>query len=215
MKILNKKLTLNDFKAYISSFNFAPLNPTKIVLHHTWRPTKDQWQGQKSINGIKSFYEGKGWSNGPHLFIAEDGIWLFTPMNKQGIHAGIGNTKSIGIEIVGDYDNEVWTGKTKENVLGVVKSLMDKLKITPENIMFHRDYSSKSCPGKAITKEWVLSQLSPEIDQAALKIAEANLKIDTDFAWKAVEKASRSLMAVCQIKGVPSKKYIIIESNGN
>ena len=210
MQIINKKLSLDDFKAYISSFNFAPLNPTKIVLHHTWRPTKEQWQGQKSVNGLKSFYEGKGWSNGPHLFIAEDGIWLFTPMNIQGIHAGTGNTKSIGIEIVGDYDNEVWTGKTKENVIGVVKALMSKLGIKEDEIKFHRDYSTKSCPGKAITKEWVLKQLKPEEELKAIDEAQKAYDYKLKLAHDAVDELGKAQAALALLKGRPIQKFTII-----
>lgn len=210
MNIINKKLSLDDFKAYINGYNFAPLNPTKIVLHHTWRPTTQEWQGQKSINGLKSFYEGKGWSAGPHLFIAEDGIWLFSPMNLVGIHAGEGNTKSIGIEIVGDYDNQLWAGKTKENVLGAVKALMSKLGVKEDGIKFHRDYSSKSCPGNAITKEWVLSQLKsdPALDKA---IQEAQNVYDNalEEANKSADALSKAQAALALLKGKPIKKYII------
>ena len=157
MNIVNKNLSLSEFEDYVKSFNFSPLNPNKLVIHHTWKPTIDQWQGQRSIYGLKSYYENtKKWPAGPHLFIAEDGIWLFSPMNQVGIHAGDGNHKSIGIEVVGDYDNKVWEGKTKENVLGAIKALQSRV---GDTIMFHRDYSSKSCPGNAITKEWLFEML--------------------------------------------------------
>lgn len=210
MNIINRKLSLNEFKAYISSFNFAPLNPTKIVLHHTWRPTTQEWKGQKSINGLKSFYEGKGWSAGPHLFIGEDGIWLFSPLNNTGIHSGEGNTKSIGIEIVGDYDNQQWAGKTKENVIGAVKALMIKLGIKADGIHFHRDYSTKSCPGNAITKEWVLNLLKsdPALDKA-MKEAENIFNEKGNMALKALEDWNKARAAFALLKGVPIKKYII------
>lgn len=210
MNIINKKLSLEDFKAYISSFNFSPLNPTKIVLHHTWRPTVEEWQGQKSINSLKTFYEAKGWSAGPHLFISEDGIWLFSPMNIVGVHAAAGNTKSIGIEIVGDYDNQVWTGKTKENVLGALKALMQKLNIKEGAIHFHREYSPKSCPGNAITRELIIEQLKsdPALEKA---IAEAQKVYDekSKTALQAVDELSKAQASLALLKGKPIKKYII------
>lgn len=210
MNIINKKLSLSDFKAYISSFNFAPLNPTKIVLHHTWRPTVDQWQGQKSINGLKTFYEGKGWSAGPHLFIGPDGVWLFTPMNQTGIHASEGNYKSIGIEIVGDYDNGVWQGEIKKNVVGVVKTLMEKLHIGDDMIKFHRDYSTKTCPGKAITKEWVLSLLHESLeDPVKRKELEDDLANKMYAVSEALMKANVAREKLALFKGVPVRKYTI------
>ena len=165
MKILNKKLSLKEFENYVKAKDFGSLPPTFLVLHHTWKPTKAQWQGKRTIDGLKRFYEGKGWSAGPHLFIAEDGIWLFTDMYDVGIHAGAGNGTlktgySIGIEVVGNYDSKVWSGETHKNTVGAIKILKEVLKIPNKEIKFHRDYSSKSCPGWAITKTWVYKQLT-------------------------------------------------------
>ena len=159
MEIINRKLDLHEFRDYIATYNFGTQPANKLVIHHTWHPTKDTWAGARSIQGLKKYYESKGWPAGPHLFIAEDDIWLFSPMRKDGIHAGELNHRSIGIEVVGDYDEEKWSGKTKMNTLGVIKLLMGQLGITGASIFFHRDVSTKTCPGKAITKEWLLSEL--------------------------------------------------------
>lgn len=210
MNIVNKKLNIKEFESYVNSFNFSPLNPSRIVLHHTWKPTTQEWQGQRSINGLKSFYEGKGWPAGPHLFIGEDGIWLFSPMNIVGVHAGEGNTKSIGIEVVGDYDNQVWTGKTKDNVLAVLKILKNKLNIKDNGIYFHRNFSTKSCPGNSITKEWVLKELNadPGLEKA---IEEAQKVYDQALfdANKSANELSKAQASLALLKGRPIKKYII------
>lgn len=160
MDILNQRLTLPQFQQYIKGFDFGNHQPDKLVIHHTWRPTKESWQGERTILGLKNYYEKKGWSAGPHLFIAEDGIWLFTPMNQTGIHASSLNPHSIGIEVVGDYDAKIWEGETKNNALGVIKSLLNELNLGNEAIYFHRDVSGKSCPGWAITKEWLFNELN-------------------------------------------------------
>lgn len=174
MKIIGKKLSLAEFQEYTKNKDFGVLPPTFLVLHHTWKPTKDQWAGDKSIKGLKSYYESLGWSDGPHLFIAEDGIWLFTDMYDVGIHAGEGNGTlktgySIGIEVVGNYDKEVWSGETYSNTVGAIKALQEKLGIPDNKIKFHRDYSTKSCPGWAITKEWVLEQINTNTKEMATK----------------------------------------------
>lgn len=172
----------------------------------------DQWKGQRSINGLKSFYEGKGWSAGPHLFIGPDGVWLFTPMNQTGIHASEGNYKSIGIEIVGDYDNGVWQGEIKNNVVGVVKALMEKLRIGDDMIKFHRDYSTKTCPGTAITKEWVKSLIHGEdLDPVKQKELEDDLAECVKIAIEAVEKASIKRKELCKFKGINEKGYKLIQ----
>lgn len=161
MYIINQLKSLEQFQQYVKGFNFGTFKPNKLVIHHTWRPTKNSWKGQESIDGLKSYYENvKRWYAGPHIFITEDGIWLFTPMNRKGIHAGIGNINSIGIEIVGDYDRVKWSGKTKKNALGAIRMLMEILDINTGGVNFHSDYSKKSCPGHSITKEWLFSELN-------------------------------------------------------
>lgn len=159
ISIINRCLSLAEFREYVAIYNFGGQPANKLVIHHTWRPTKAGWAGARSIEGLKRYYENKGWSAGPHLFIAEEGIWLFSPMRLDGIHAGELNHRSIGIEVVGDYDNEIWSGNTKENALGAIKILMKQLGVDHRNLFFHRDVSPKTCPGKAITKEWLFNEL--------------------------------------------------------
>lgn len=169
MNIIGKKLNQPEFEKYVKEKDFGKIPPSKLVVHHTWRPDIKDWKGEISLYGIKNYYESKGWKAGPHLFIAEDGIWLFTDMYDVGIHAGKGNAGykwgrldwySIGIEVVGDYDTKKWDGHTKSNALFAIKTLRNKLSIPNDNIKFHRDYSTKTCPGAAITKEWLFTELA-------------------------------------------------------
>ena len=160
MKIVNKCLTLDEFKKYIKGKSFEPNDPNKLLIHHTFRPVQSTWNGSTTIQGLKKYYEGKGWDSAPHIFIAPDGIWLFTDMKYQGIHAGEGNYRSIGIEVVGNYDGAVWTGSIKRNTLGVILALVDELGLEiMKDIRFHREFSKKSCPGKSITKDWLYEKL--------------------------------------------------------
>lgn len=161
------KLSLEEFKKYIKNYNFGTKPPKFMVIHHTWKPEKDDWNGIKTIHALDKYYRKLGWNGkGPHLFIADDGIWLFTPMYEVGIHAGSGNGSinhpdgySLGIEVVGNYDNEVWSGETKKNALGVILALQEQLSIPTIKIKFHRHYSKKTCPGKKITEDWLHHEL--------------------------------------------------------
>lgn len=122
------------------------------------------------------FYGRKGWSAAPHLFVAPDGIWLATPMRDIGIHAGTGNSGrvngklwySIGLEMVGFYDKVQPSGAIWEQSKAVMGSLSRRLHIPPRQLIsFHRDYTNqKSCPGWAVTKEWVWSEVENWLDQA-------------------------------------------------
>lgn len=64
--------------------------------------------------------------------------------------------------------------------------------------------------GKTITDFVNGYKLKDEIDPKALEIAEENLKVDMDLAWKALEKANKSRASLALLKGVPVKKYSII-----
>ena len=53
------------------------------MIHHTWKPTKETWAGQRSIDSLKKYYEKKGWPAGPHIFVAEDGINQLEKVRQQ------------------------------------------------------------------------------------------------------------------------------------
>lgn len=160
MKIINKCLTKEIFKKYIEKKKIIR-KIDKIVLHHTW-DTVEQWKrGKVSCNFYKKMYEEKGWLSGPHLFIAPEGIWLFTDIAMQGTHANDGNKGSVGIEMVGRYDKKVPSGKIWKNTKSILEVLLNKFNLKPRDIRFHREYNhNKSCPGKFITKKWVRSEIN-------------------------------------------------------
>lgn len=181
MLIVGKKLTEAEFLVYVQQKDFGTIRPQEIVLHHTWKPTLETWAGEKTIQALKTYYEGLGWNAGPHIFVAPDGIWLFTDMSRVGIHAGAGNaiwqrngqtlrgyyqpnatlvTYSIGVEVVGNYDEKIWPDDLKSRVLFVLSTLKTQLGITTNEITFHRDYSPKTCPGNMITRAWFEQQLT-------------------------------------------------------
>jgi len=159
MKIIGKCLNKEEFKKYVDDkfFGFLPAN--KLILHHTHRPTIKQWKGKETINNLKRFYEGKGWKAGPHLFIAPDGIWLFSDMRKNGIHAGPGNHRSVGIEMVGNYQEKRPEGTVLNYVLYAITVLNNKLKLKSEDIKFHRDFMATACPGNAVRKWWIVDKI--------------------------------------------------------
>jgi hypothetical protein len=159
MEIIGKCLTANEFKKYVENKSFGILPANKTILHHTYIPNLSQWKGLSSIMAMKKVYEGKKWKAGPHLYIAPEGIWLFSDMAKDGVHAGSGNWRSIGIEMVGDYSFNKPKGMVWELTKYAITILNNKLKLLPENIKLHREFSDTECPGKAINKLWVIDEL--------------------------------------------------------
>lgn len=165
--MIGKMLSIHEWLSYVAAYAFTNLKATKVVLHHTWRPTVAQWSGLKTMQGMQNYYAGKGWTSAPHIYVGPDGIWLFTPMREIGIHANAGNGSlaagwySIGVEMVGDYDHVRPSGAIWEATKAVLGGLSRKLGIAPRQLLsFHRDYTNtKSCPGWAITKEWVFAEV--------------------------------------------------------
>jgi hypothetical protein len=172
---INRKLSIAEWKNYVAGYNFGRLAPSRLVLHHTYRPDEPQWNGLTTMRGIQRFYAGKGWRSGPHIFTGPDGIWLATPLSQVGIHAGTGNGSltagwySIGLEMVGYFDRKLPSGKVWEHSVAVMGELSRRLKIPPRQLIsFHRDYTTaKSCPGWAITKEWVWAAVEAYLNNSA------------------------------------------------
>jgi hypothetical protein len=167
--MIARRLSIPEWLGYVGGYDFGPVAPPRVVLHHTFSPTVAQWAGLTSMLGIQRYYAGKGWTAAPHIFAAPDGIWLFTPMKDVGIHAGTGNSGttngrfwySIGLEVVGDYDRIRPSGAVWENAKAVIGGLSRRLAIAPRQLIsFHRDFTNqKSCPGWAVTKDWVFGEV--------------------------------------------------------
>lgn len=110
-------LTVPQFEAYLEGYDFGPIPPDYIVLHHTANPdasyaplspdprikwdrseagaSQEQIKAKRKaqLDGLKRYYEHTlGWTAGPHLFIDEKWIWLMTPLSDVGIHAKWGNS---------------------------------------------------------------------------------------------------------------------------
>lgn len=174
---INRMLSAQEWADYVASYHFGAVAPSRLVLHHTYIPTESQWRGLSTLQGIQRYYAGLGWRAGPHLFVGPDGIWLATPMKDIGIHAGTGNSGtiggklwySIGLEMVGYFDRERPKGPVWELAKAVMGGLSRRLGIPPRQLIsFHRDYTNqKSCPGWAITKPWVSGEVEAWLNNQA------------------------------------------------
>jgi hypothetical protein len=168
---VGKVWNVDAFKAYLNTLP-KPAFVTRIVLHHTAAPSLAQRPTGltiQHIRNIQNYYQNElGWSSGPHLFIDDDEIFGMTPLSERGVHASSFNSTSIGIEVLGDYDREdnlTGRGLACWNIAAqATKALTDWLgiSINNTNILFHREdpKTSKTCPGRKVTKDWVLSLIN-------------------------------------------------------
>jgi hypothetical protein len=175
MEIDGRVMSKGDFVSYIEGLQMPAPLPTRVFLHHTWKPTRESWQGSSTIYGMKRYYEQQrwrdesgrlreGWTAGPHLFVADDGVWLFSDIRYDGVGAIGHNTGTRHLEMVGNYDEERPSGATLDNTIAALGILFVKLGLDIANLSFHRDYSTKTCPGRAVTKEWIIPQVATWIE---------------------------------------------------
>lgn len=172
IQIVNVCYDADGFAAYVAQLEFPQPMPNRLVLHHTYRPTPDTWHGSDTMLAMKRYYEQQqwtdeqgqvhsGWTAGPHIFVAPDGIWLFTDLRETGVGVkGIDETMARHVEMVGDYDAQLPSGAVLSNTIAVLGALCLKMGLQPEQINFHRDFSTKTCPGTAVTKAWVFPQVT-------------------------------------------------------
>lgn len=171
-----------------------------VTLHHTAAPSLAQRPAgltAQHLRNIEHFYRvTKGWSSAPHLFVDDDQLWGMCSFRKKGVHAVSFNGRAIGIEVLGDYDTESpKSGRGLDcwrNAAAATVVLLDwlGLKASPKTVLFHRDdpETDKSCPGKKVTKDWVLdliesgSAVSPEKAPTkptpSVQLAKSELRFD-------------------------------------
>jgi hypothetical protein len=209
---IGEGLTNSQFRDYVQSYDFGP-TPDYVVLHHTYNPCTRQapaniptqriWDDgeagmsvdqikqkrKRSLDNLRNYYrDNLGWSIGPHLFIDDRFIWLFTPMNMPGAHA-VANPKtglvgngykaggklhySIGIEVVGDYTRVQWPDAVARLVGDAVVTLQRRLgtfelRYQPGagGISSHRDYNKPACPGNAVTNQFYMDVIAAAASRA-------------------------------------------------
>ena len=113
--IIGRGFRPQEFEAYIAGLTFSNWQPQFAVVHNTSEPRLSQWHstpGEQRMRNLQSYYrEVQNWSAGPHLFIADDLIWVFTPLTTSGIHSPSWNAISWGIEMVGEFQQEAFKHK--------------------------------------------------------------------------------------------------------
>jgi hypothetical protein len=161
--IVGKPLTADEFDAHVYTLTWASWRPQFIVLHNTAVPSLAQRPDgftAQHIRNLEAYYrDQQGWSGGPHLFIDDKRIWLFTPLTVSGVHSPSWNSKSIGIEMLGDYARESFTAGrgllVRRNAVRAISALSRRLGYAADGWKFHVEdkASDHDCPGPLARKE--------------------------------------------------------------
>ena len=155
-------VTVAAFETWLATQPRPQWAPIGSTYHNTYRPTQAQWRGHDSMRSMQATYAAKGWSTGPHLYLAmdtaADGIFVMCPPWVEGIHGVICNKDHFGVENVGDYHATPMSAKQIDLLVGAMAALHRYAGIGA-NVNAHRDCVARTCPGDAAYAQ------KPEIQQ--------------------------------------------------
>jgi hypothetical protein len=170
--IVDRSFSPAEFKAYVEGLQFGAWRPRFVVVHNTSAPDTKTWQGwqirkppisdEQWGRNLEGYYKGQGWSTGPHLFVTPKGILVFSPLTSPGTHSPSWNSISWGVETVGEFERDPFTGPIKDNLVAAlgILHMVAGLSVRPyavgvRGLHFHKEdvkTTHKSCPGKNMVK---------------------------------------------------------------
>lgn len=167
--IIAQSFSQETFDSYLHSLQWIAWRPSFIVLHNTASPSLAQRPDGLTLSHIRNletFYKDtQRWSAGPHLFIDDKQIWVFTPLTVSGVHSPSWNKLALGIEMLGNYETEDFNNgrglDVRKNTVAAIASLSAVLGINPTSMKLHREdqKTTHACPGKNVSKAAVILEV--------------------------------------------------------
>ncbi len=162
------RLTLEEFADVLARFPFTR-RINAVHLHHTRRPTHDQYRGHDSLvelwryqtqtNGLRTIAY--------HLAIAPDGtIWTGRNWNQPPASAaGHNGNRSAGpfmLALIGDFEDgyDQFADEQRRAALDVIMLIQKRFSLLPQTLYFHSQMSEYACPGAAIDYQQLLADLN-------------------------------------------------------
>jgi hypothetical protein len=168
-QIVGKSFDRAGFEAYCKTLSWPGWRPSFIVLHNTAVPSlamRPAGLTAQHIQNLVSFYrDTQKWSAGPHLFIDDRQIWVFTPLTTTGVHSPSWNKIALGIEMLGDYATEPFdSGRgaaVRKNAVSAMASLSEVLGLDPDTMRLHKEdpRTRHNCPGAKVSKATVIAEV--------------------------------------------------------
>jgi hypothetical protein len=171
--IVGQKFSASGFDAYLRTLKFTAWRPAFVTVHNTSSPTRAlyaQWQKrtppvtmERWLQNLVGYYrDQQHWSAGPHWFVADDGIGVFTPPTHPGVHTPSWNAISLGVETVGEFETEPFDGAVRDNLIASLASIHSVLGLNPADyalgrhgLHFHKEdrrTTHRTCPGRHMVK---------------------------------------------------------------
>jgi len=170
--IVGRGFRPQEFKDYVSTLTFGEWRPQFAVVHNTSSPRLSQWHstpGELRMRNLEEYYrDEQHWSAGPHLFVADDLIWVFTPLTVSGVHSPSWNGVAWGIEMVGEYEEEPFSPAVRENAVDALAILHLSRGLNPDTLRFHKEdprTTHTSCPGRNVEKADLIRRIHERMAQ--------------------------------------------------
>ena len=146
------------------------MKPKYLIIHHSasnWgdRNAIDRWHKSRGwrgcgyhkviLNGLPTY---KHWATKNYLSSQDGKIQQGRPDNESGAHCkqkGM-NRKSLGICMIGNFDNHSPTQKQLASLVDACARLCIRHHIPVSRVLFHNNFAHKSCPGK-----WFIGTYAP------------------------------------------------------
>lgn len=178
--IIGKRYSPDEFDRYMEAFQLGTTSfkPVQVVLHNTSAPTLAQRPygfTQQNMADLQHYYaveKDPPWSGGPHLFVDDNGIWIFNPLDRAGVHSPSWNKNSWSIEMLGEYSEEPFASgrgaKVRDNAVRAAAAMCRKLGISAKSIRFHKEdpeTTHKDCPGVYVVKSDFVARVDAALQQ--------------------------------------------------
>ena len=171
--IVGKSFSGAEFEAYCHTLQWTGWRPSFIALHNTASPTLAQRPNgltRQHIKNLEGYYrDDQGWDAGPHLFVDDKQVWVFTPLTLSGVHSPSWNQIALGVEMLGNYATESFeTGrglKVRKNAVTAIATLSAILGLDPTHMKLHREdpATTHACPGAKVKKLEFIQEVQERI----------------------------------------------------
>lgn len=143
----------------------------------------------QSMLSMMRFYQSKGWTAAPHLYIAAEapdptdiGIWQMTPLTHVGVHAVACNSNHLGVENVGDFEARPPSATQYQWLLDVNEVIMRCWSINASDIHTHKEcVPGRTCPGRYLPADKLRSDLQMRLRSAPIGPAHYIVTVDDAF----------------------------------
>lgn len=122
------------------------------MIHHSL--TKDRkvvdWEAIRRYHVEERGWKDIGYHFGIELVNKDYRVQIGRSLDENGAHCKGMNTLAIGICIIGNWDKKCPPYKSIMKLKPLIEALQEHHDIPDKHIVFHSQYSKKTCPGKVM-----------------------------------------------------------------